>query len=157
MYIYRKTPLKGDTRTSPLLKIALGFAQQGWPILPVRPFHLHPHIQHPCPNGEPLCLATGWHALTDESLMHMTTNEDAIREWWTTWPDAYVCLLAAITRELKARPLPMGKHQLRNHCVWVAGRQEVSRSRGSGQLERARVRASPHLRLSVAGPTSRET
>lgn len=38
MYIYRKTPLKGDTRTSPLLKIALGFAQQGWPILPVRPF-----------------------------------------------------------------------------------------------------------------------
>jgi hypothetical protein len=115
MYIYRKTPLKGDTRTSPLLKFALGFAQQGWPILPVRPFHLHPHIQHPCPDGEPLCLATGWHALTDESLMHMTTNEDAIREWWTTWPDAYVCLLAAITRELKARPLPMGKHQLRKN------------------------------------------
>ena len=115
MYIYKKSPRTRNTKASPLLQVALDCARQGWPVLPLRPFHLHPHLRHPCPDEEPLCLATGWHALTDESLMHMTTDEDTIREWWTKWADAYVCLLAALTPELKARPLPTGTHRLRKN------------------------------------------
>ena len=103
--IYREHPQQGGAQPNPLLEAALAFARRGWPVMPVRPYWLHPHILRPCPDGrEPICLATGWHALPLESYLYAVRNEDTIREWWTKWPDAYVCLLAGVTPELKVRP-----------------------------------------------------
>jgi hypothetical protein len=102
--IYRETPHPSGAKPNPLMEIALACARRGWTVMPVRPYWLHPHIQYPCSYGEPICLATGWHALPLESFLHATSNEDTIRDWWTKWPDAYVCLLAAVTPGLKVRP-----------------------------------------------------
>jgi Bifunctional DNA primase/polymerase, N-terminal len=104
MFIRKETPLPKGAEPSPLMAAALALARDGWPIVPVRPFWLEPHIQRPCSENEPLCLATGWHALTLESILDRTRNEATIREWWTKWPDAYICCLAAMTPDLKTRP-----------------------------------------------------
>jgi hypothetical protein len=80
VYIYKATPHKGSGEPNPLLEAALAYAQHGYPILPARPYWLHPHIQHPCPYEEPICLATGWHVLTEEFLRDMTRKEATIRE-----------------------------------------------------------------------------
>jgi len=57
MYIYQEKnpPQKGTLQDKPLLTVAVGFCgDRVWPILPGRHFHLHPHLQYPCPYGEPL-------------------------------------------------------------------------------------------------------
>jgi hypothetical protein len=63
MDIYKEAPQKGEAKPNPLMESALTFARRGWLVLPARPYWRHPHIQHPCSYGEPICLATGWHAL----------------------------------------------------------------------------------------------
>ncbi len=106
-------PLPEIKGNSPL-EIALDCARQGWRLLPLRPSRLlRRHKRWRCPDQEPICLKTGWHALPLESYCDMTRNEETIREWWTDWPDAAIGLMVTCEPGLKnIRPVGPGAKAL---------------------------------------------
>ncbi|MBL8696034.1 MAG: bifunctional DNA primase/polymerase, partial [Planctomycetes bacterium] len=64
---------------SSMLECALELARRGWPAFPCSP----PYDSSPQRGKRPLCP----HGFKDA-----TTDEAALRTWWTRWPDANVGL-----------------------------------------------------------------
>ncbi|MBU1948082.1 MAG: DUF3987 domain-containing protein [Candidatus Eisenbacteria bacterium] len=69
-------------------KAALWYAKQGWPVLP-----LHTPRTGSCSCRKDDCQSQGKHPRTQRGLKDATTEEGAIRSWWTRWPDANVAVL----------------------------------------------------------------
>ncbi|MEW6473028.1 MAG: bifunctional DNA primase/polymerase [Actinomycetota bacterium] len=69
---------------SQLLEAALEYARKGWPVFPCRLVNGKKvpwldHAARDCPQGEGNC-----------GYKHATCDEQTIRQWWTTKPDAWI-------------------------------------------------------------------
>ncbi len=64
---------------------ALTYAARGWAVFP-----LHTPAGDGCSCGNPDCEHAGKHPRTQHGFLDATTDEEAIREWWTRWPDANI-------------------------------------------------------------------
>lgn len=72
---------------SRLLLAALDYAARGWPVLP-----LHNPIGKACSCGNPDCDRVGKHPRTKRGVLDASTDEQVIRSWWFSWPDANIGL-----------------------------------------------------------------
>lgn len=71
----------------PNLGAALRYAERGIRVLP-----LHTPQGNGCSCGKPDCPSPGKHPRTPNGVKDATTDPDAIRHWWTKWPDANIGL-----------------------------------------------------------------
>ncbi len=71
-----------------ILTAALGYAQRGWPVLP-----LHTPERDGCSCKRANCTSVGKHPRTRKGLSDATTNQGQIRTWWAQWPDANIGIL----------------------------------------------------------------
>ena len=78
-----------DVTQTPLAA-ALSYAARGWAVFPLH--YPTPNGQTACSCGSPSCESVGKHPRTRSGLMDATTNEDTIRGWWRTAPNANVGL-----------------------------------------------------------------
>lgn len=69
-------------------KSALELAHRGWPIFPTH----STDKAGSCSCGSPDCSSAGKHPRTASGLKEATTDEQTIRDWWATWPDANVAV-----------------------------------------------------------------
>jgi hypothetical protein len=67
------------------LEAALSYAARRWPVFP-----LHTPRSAGCSCGDPDCEHVGKHPRTQRGFHDATTEEAAIRRWWTEWPDANI-------------------------------------------------------------------
>lgn len=75
-------------RENPLLDAALHYASRGWPVFPC---HTASGGACSCPSRE-ACDRPGKHPRTKNGFIGASVDAQRIREWWTTWPDAGVCI-----------------------------------------------------------------
>lgn len=68
-----------------MLDAALEAAGRGWPVLP-----LHHPTDTGCSCRDAGCQNVGKHPRTPHGLKDATTDVDAIRSWWTKWPEANI-------------------------------------------------------------------
>ena len=66
-----------NTPTSPLLAAALGYAAQGWQIIP-----LHSFVDGCCTCEQATCGSPAKHPLNANGVHGATTDEETIRRWW---------------------------------------------------------------------------
>src|SRR5215207_1153107 len=66
-----------------LLEWVLCYARKGWPVFPL----FEPNGEG-CSCGNPECKNVGKHPRTPHGFKDATTDEKAIRRWWTKWPSA---------------------------------------------------------------------
>ena len=71
--------------TTNSLAAALGYADRGWPVIP-----LHTVRDGRCSCGKAKCDSPGKHPHTTHGLKDASTDERIIRQWWKRWPDANV-------------------------------------------------------------------
>ena len=65
---------------------ALRYATAGWYVIP-----LHSPVPNAgCSCGKADCKSIGKHPRTRRGLKDATIDEQTIRQWWRTWPDANV-------------------------------------------------------------------
>lgn len=72
---------------SEMLSHALAYARSGWRVLP-----LHAVESGRCSCGDAACASVAKHPRTRHGVKDATTNEETIRAWWRTWPDANIGL-----------------------------------------------------------------
>src|SRR6516165_958945 len=68
-----------------LLAAALGYANRGWPVIPLYSVE---GGRCRCTNGD--CSSPGKHPLTRHGLKDQTTDVQTIISWWNRWPQANV-------------------------------------------------------------------
>jgi len=73
-----------------LLDAALGYAEMGWPVLP-----LHGWTGTACTCGKE-CSSPAKHPRLQHGLHEASTDEDTIVEWWRRWPEANVGLRTGV-------------------------------------------------------------
>ena len=78
-----------DSPTESPLSAALGYAQRGWPVLPLHSVR----TGGACSCGNPQCGNVGKHPRTSNGLKDATTDPDTIGRWWKQWPDANIGLV----------------------------------------------------------------
>ena len=66
-----------NTPTSPLLAAALGYAAQGWQIIP-----LHSWVDGCCTCERPDCGSAAKHPITARGVHDATTDQETVRRWW---------------------------------------------------------------------------
>lgn len=74
---------------------AVRYAQMGWPVFPLHtpefddlPWGGSNEVRCSCGNAE--CKPVGKHPRLADGFKGATTDEDQIRQWWKTWPDANI-------------------------------------------------------------------
>lgn len=83
-----ESSLQSQDRTATkesMLSAALGYANRGWPVLP-----LHTVQNGRCTCGKADCSSPGKHPRTRNGLSDATTDEGQITAWFTRWTDANV-------------------------------------------------------------------
>jgi hypothetical protein len=75
-----------------MLTAALEYAQQGWAVLPL---HTPTSNGCSCQRG-PSCTAVGKHPRTRYGLSDATTDQQQIKAWWGTWPEANIGILTGV-------------------------------------------------------------
>jgi hypothetical protein len=71
-----------------LLDAALSYAAEGWPVLPI---HTIKDGKCTCSKGSE-CSSAGKHPHLPNGVSGATTDNNAIIQWWTQWPDANVAI-----------------------------------------------------------------
>lgn len=73
--------------TPDLVAAALGYANHGWPVLP-----LHTAVGDRCSCGDAACAHPGKHPRIKTGRDHAraTTDVSLIRKWWRQWPTANI-------------------------------------------------------------------
>ena len=71
-----------------LLDAALGYADLGWPVLP-----LHTPKANGCSCGKSACDSVGKHPRIKQWPSNASADPVVIRNWWEQWPDANVGIL----------------------------------------------------------------
>ncbi len=66
---------------------ALVYARQGWPVFPCH----HP-TRRGCSCGNADCASPAKHPRTRRGLHDAATNEEVVRRWWRSWPQANVAV-----------------------------------------------------------------
>lgn len=85
-----------------VLDAALGYAAQGWPVIPLHhavlfgPKKITEAGHAKCSCRRPTCEGQGKHPRTENGLDDASTDPDVIRSWWARWPDANVGLRTGI-------------------------------------------------------------
>jgi Bifunctional DNA primase/polymerase, N-terminal len=64
-----------------MLDAALSYAHRGWHVFPV-----HGVVEGRCSCGTLACPNAGKHPRIRHGVHEATTDEAAIRQWWTRWP-----------------------------------------------------------------------
>jgi hypothetical protein len=112
-----------------LVAAALGYAANGWPVLPARP------NDPACRGGDCSCKAP----LTRHGLLDASTDRRVIHRWWDRWPDANVAVATGSpgpdVLDIDVRPGGAGwaaYHRLRR-AVLLAGALAVVRTPSLGQ------------------------
>ncbi len=75
---------------------ALGYAERGWPVLPV----WWPLAGGGCACGQPECSNPGKHPLIRRGFHSATADPIVVRRWWTRWPEANVGIRTGATSGL---------------------------------------------------------
>jgi len=77
---------EGEAPRASLLQEALGYARQGWWVIPL----YHPLSSGGCSCSAPSCGSIGKHPLTRNGVKDATVDEGEIREWWGRNPNANI-------------------------------------------------------------------
>ena len=80
------TAARSGLHIDALLGGAQGYAERGWPVLPL----WWPLPGGACACGRPDCSKPGKHPLTRHGLHDATADPGMIRRWWAHWPQANV-------------------------------------------------------------------
>lgn len=81
--------------TRRLVEVAVGYADHGWPVLP-----LHAPQGAGCSCRAADCGSPGKHPRTPRGLHQATTDVDQVRAWWDRWPHANVGVATGTTSGL---------------------------------------------------------
>src|SRR5215472_16506038 len=94
-----------------LLRQATGYAQRGWPVLPV----WWPLTDGTCACGRPDCSKPGKHPLSRHGIHDATTDPALIDRWWTRSPHANIGILTGARSRLLVLDVdgPAGMESLR--------------------------------------------
>ena len=77
--------MKEKIDKNPRLIAALDYAKRGWSVFP-----LHTSIKGKCSCGNPDCTSVGKHPRTKNGYKDASQDEDVIRDWWDTYPNANI-------------------------------------------------------------------
>jgi putative DNA primase/helicase len=80
--------MRSDDKRQSKLEAALGYAKEGWPVLP-----LHSTIGDRCTCRNQSCGSKGKHPRTEHGIKDASRKAAQVRAWWTKWPDANIGLV----------------------------------------------------------------
>ena len=90
------TAARSGLHIDALLGGAQGYAERGWPVLPL----WWPLPSGACACGRPDCSNPGKHPLTRHGLHDATADPAMIRRWWAHWPQANVGIRTGASSDL---------------------------------------------------------